>query len=339
MERADWLAQTREEILEPDLPICDPHHHLWDFPNYRYLLDELLTDTNSGHKIVSTVFVECGAFYRAQGPEDLAPVGEIEAVNGQAAMAASGLYGDTRACAGIVGHANLLLGDKVQDVLQAQIAGGGAPSRFRGIRHSGSWHTSDDIRNSHSGAPEHIFLDDTFRQGFAQLAPHNLSFEGWLYFNQIPELTELARAFPETTIIFNHFGGPLGIGPYAGKRDEVFAAWRDSVVELAKCENVVAKLGGLGMAICGFQFHKRDRPPGSEELAQHWAPYVQHAVDCFGPDRCMFESNFPVDKVSCSYAVLWNAFKRLASGHSAGEKTALFHDTASRIYRLDSQDS
>jgi len=335
MERSEWLAQTVEEIIEPDLPICDPHHHLWDFPTYRYLLDQLLADTGSGHNVVSTVFVECSAFYREHGPDALAPVGETEFVNGQAAMAASGIYGDTQACAGIVGYADLSLGAAVDDVLKAHIvAGGGEAGRFRGIRHAAGWHSSDAIKNSHTNPPEHLFMDVTFRAGFARLAPNNLSFEGWNYFYQIPELTDLARAFPETTIVFDHFGGPLGIGPYEGKQSEVFAEWKLNVAELAKCQNVVAKLGGLGMAICGFKFHKRETPPGSEELAEIWRPYVDFAIDQFGPERCMFESNFPVDKVSCSYPVLWNAFKRLAKGCSVDEKAALFRDTAHRAYRL-----
>lgn len=327
-----WLAKTREEILEPGLPICDPHHHLWDFPTHRYLLPELLADTGSGHNVRSTVFVECTSMYRADGPAALRPVGETEFVNGAAAMAASGRYGETRACAGIVGFADLQLGADVAEVLRAHIAAGNG--RFKGIRHAAGWDASDTIRKSHTNPPPGLMADKSFRAGFAELKPLGLSFDAWFYHPQIPELTDLARAFPEQPIVLDHLGGPLGIGPYAGRRDEVFNTWRKSIRELAVCPNVSLKLGGLGMKISGFDFHKAERPPSSEQLAAAWRPYVETAIEAFGATRCMFESNFPVDKVSASYALYWNAFKRLAAGASAVEKAALFHDTAVRFYRL-----
>lgn len=327
----DWLAQVVEDIVEPGLPICDPHHHLWDHPDSRYLLDELLADTGSGHNVVSTVFVECASMYRAEGPEALRPVGETEFVNGIAAMSASGGYGPTRACAGIVGFADLTLGSAVAEVLDAHLL---ASPRFRGIRHAAGWDASDSVRNSHTNPFEHLLLDERFRKGFAELARRGLSFDAWLYHPQIPELTDLARAFPDTTIIFDHFGGPLGIGPYAGRQADIAAQWREDVAELARCENVVAKLGGIVMPVNGFGFHKRARPPGSDEIVQATGDYHRHAIDVFGVERCMFESNFPVDKQSCSYAVLWNAFKKLVADASPAEKAALFHDTAARVYRL-----
>ncbi len=333
----DWLELTSEEALEPDLPICDPHHHLWEFrddqPEPRYLLDDILADTNSGHNIVSTVFIECGAMYKADGPEALRPVGETEFVNGIAAMSASGRYGSTRVAAGIVGHANLLLGDNVAPVLEAQIASGGG--RFRGIRHSVPWDASDDVPVIRGKRPPHLLIDSTYRTGFTHLSRYQLTYEAWLYHPQLPELIDLARAFPDTTIILNHFGGPLGIGPYAGKREEIFKTWQADITELAACPNAVAKLGGLNMEINGFGWHEKAQPPTSEELLAATRPYYEYAIEKFGVDRCMFESNFPVDKLSCSYGVLWNAFKRLASGYSDDEKAMLFHDTASRIYRLD----
>jgi predicted TIM-barrel fold metal-dependent hydrolase len=331
MEQATWLAQVNEPVLEPNLPICDPHHHLWDHPNSRYLLDELLLDTGSGHNVVSTVFVECASMYRADGPDALKPVGETEFVNGIAAMSASGGYGAMRACKGIVGLADLSLGERVGDVLDAHVAVG---ARFKGIRHAAGWDASADVRNSHTNPPPGLLLDKTFRAGFRELGRRGLSFDAWLYHPQIPELTDLARAFPETTIILDHFGGPLGIGPYEGKRDEIFAQWKRSIAELSKCQNVVAKLGGLAMPINGFNFHRRERPATSDELVAAGGEYYRHAIDCFGPKRCMFESNFPVDKASCSYRTLWNAFKKIAAGASDSEKAALFHDTASRVYRL-----
>jgi len=331
MEQAQWLSQVVEDIVEPERPICDPHHHLWHRAGSRYLLDELMADTTSGHNVVSTVFVECASMYRADGPEAMRPVGETEFVNGIAAMTASGEYGALRACLGIVGLADLSLGSAVGEVLDAHMA---ASSRFRGIRHAAGWDASPDIRNSHTNPPQGLLLDATFRKGFAELGRRGLSFDAWLYHPQIGELTDLARAFPDTTIVFDHFGGPLGIGPYAGKREEIFAAWRDDVAALARCPNVYAKLGGLVMPINGFDFHKRERPATSDEIVAATGRYHSHAIDCFGPERCMFESNFPVDKASCSYHVLWNAFKKMVAGASESDKAALFHDSAYRAYRL-----
>ena len=330
MERDAWLGLVQEDALEPDLPICDPHHHLWDHPRNRYLLDELLADLNTGHNVVSTVFMECGSMYRAAGEAALQPVGETEFVNGIAAMSASGGYGDCRACAAIVGYADLNLGAAVGDVLDAHAA---ASSRFRGIRHAAGWDASSEVRNSHTSPTEGMMATSRFREGFAELGKRRMTFDAWLYHPQIPELTALARAFPEQPIVFDHFGGPLGIGPYAGKRAEIFAYWKDAVAELATCDNVVAKLGGLVMPINGFGFHKGDRPATSEELAAATRDYYLRMIECFGPERCMFESNFPVDKASCSYGALWNSFKRIAADFSASEKVALFHDTAARIYR------
>jgi predicted TIM-barrel fold metal-dependent hydrolase len=328
---SEWLDQVQEDILEPDLPICDPHHHLWDHEASRYLLDELLADTGSGHNVVSTVFVECASMYRADGPEQLKPVGETEFVNGVAAMSASGRYGATRACLGIVSFADLTLGAAVGEVLDAHRA---VSDRFKGIRHAAGWDASNGVRNSHTDPFEHLLLDRTFREGFSELGRRGLSFDAWLYHPQIPELTDLARAFPDTTIVFDHFGGPLGIGPYAGRRQEIFTRWAADVRELSRCENVVAKLGGLVMPVNGFGFHKAPLPPTSDQIVAATGDYYQHALDCFGPARCMFESNFPVDKQSCSYPVLWNAFKKLAGGCSESEKADLFHDTAARVYRL-----
>lgn len=331
MEPEQWLNQVVEEIVEPERPICDPHHHLWHRAGSRYLLDELMADTGSGHNVVSTVFVECASMYRADGPASMRCVGETEFVNGVAAMTASGGYGEFRACLGIVSLADLTLGTKVGEVLDAHMA---ASSRFRGIRHAAGWDASDDIRNSHTDPCEELLLDGKFREGFAELGKRSLSFDAWLYHPQIPELTDLARAFPDTTIIFNHFGGPLGIGPYAGQREEIFSRWQENVAALAECPNVYAKLGGLVMPINGFEFHKRDLPASSDEIVVATGRYYRHAIECFGPERCMFESNFPVDKQSCSYHVLYNAFKKMVADASEADKAALFHDTAHHAYRL-----
>ncbi len=331
-ELLQWLAQVDEEILEPELPICDAHHHLWDYPQSRYLLDEILHDLNSGHNIRSTVFVECASMYKSDGPEEIKPIGETEFVQGIAAMSASGQYGETRVAAGIVGFADLSLGTKAEAVLEAHLAA--SPNRFRGIRHACGWHVDERIRKSHSGAPRGLLLDSNFQQGFALLEKLGLSFESWLYHPQIKELNQLALKFPDTPIVLDHIGGPLGIGPYLGKRDEVFLEWKKAISDISKCLNVVVKLGGLAMPVNGFNWHKQPQPPTSAELAAPQKPYYLHCLEEFGVERCMFESNFPVDRVSCSYTVLWNAFKRFTAGYSADEKAALFHDNAVRVYRL-----
>jgi predicted TIM-barrel fold metal-dependent hydrolase len=331
-----WLQLTAEAPLDPGLAICDPHHHLWDQVTGRvaprYLLDEILEDVGSGHNIVSTVFIECGAMYRRGAPDALRPVGETEFVNGIAAMSASGLYGPTRLAAGIVGTADLRLGKAVGDVLDAQIAAGGG--RFRGIRRSTAWDADAAVPKHRTAPPPGLFGHADFRAGFAELAPRKLTFEAWCYHPQIPDVTALARAFPDTTIILNHFGGPIGVGSYAGRSRDVYALWQKAISELATCPNVVAKLGGINMEVNGFGWHERPRPPSSQELADATRPYYEFTIEKFGADRCMFESNFPVDAVTCSYTVLWNSFKRLTAGYSAGDKAKLFHDTAARVYRL-----
>jgi len=331
----EWLAKRpREAALEPGLPIIDPHHHLWDAPvRGRYFLPDLLEDIGGGHNIVATVFVECQAMYRADGPPEMAPVGEVEFVNGIAAMSASGNYGSCRVCEGIVGHADLTLGARVREVLEAQIAVGGG--RFRGIRYGVAWDPDEAVGQYASRRiPPHLVMDKTFREGFAQLAPLGLSFESWQYHPQLPDAIDLARSFPETTIILDHVGGVLGVGPYSGRRKEVLEGWRRNIAELAKCSNVNVKLGGVGMTSFGFDFHERDAPPSSEELAAAWRMYIEPCIEAFGPDRCMFESNFPPDKQSGGYTELWNAFKRITRGMSESEKKSLYSGTAARVYRL-----
>ena len=331
-----WLDLTPETALEPDLPIVDPHHHLWDGSpgrmQPRYLLDEVLADTGSGHNVVSTVFIECGSMFKADGPEAMRPVGEVEFVNGIAAMSASGTYGDTRIAAGIIGTANLRLGDAVADVLDASIAAGGG--RYRGIRVACARDDDPAVPGHRTNPPPHLFEQADFRAGFKHLAPRNLSFELWLYHPQIPDATSLARAFPDTTLVLNHFGGPIGVGTYAGKRDEVFAQWKRDIDELSRCQNVVAKLGGIAMEVNGYAWHDKPKPPTSEELMEATRHYYEYTIERFTPQRCMFESNFPVDKLSASYVTVWNSFKRLTHGYSAADRAALFHDTAARVYRL-----
>ena len=331
--RKEWLDRRREDPLDPALPIVDPHHHLIDRPESgTYLMSDLLEDIGSGHSIVATVYLEWLSMYRAGGPEEMRPVGEIEFANGVAAMSASGGYGKPRLCAGIVGYADLMLGARVAEVLEAMIAVGGG--RFRGIRYI----ASSDPDQAQWGAtfvrPQGLLLDKRVREGFAQLAPLGLSFDAWAFHPQLGDAVDLARAFPATPIVMNHVGGPIGLGRYKGKRDEVFADWSARIRELAACPNVHVKLGGLGMKMFGFDVHEGELPPSSEQLAAAWRPYVETCIAAFGPSRAMFESNFPVDKGSYGYGVFWNACKRLAQGASAAEKADLFHDTASRFYRL-----
>ncbi|HEX9534442.1 MAG TPA: amidohydrolase family protein [Stellaceae bacterium] len=331
--RQEWLDRRREEIIEPDLPIVDPHHHLVDRPETgRYLLPELLADLGTGHNITATVYLEWLSMYRATGPTELRPVGEIEFANGIAAMSASGTYGKTQVCAGIVGYADLTLGAAIEKVLEEMIAAGGG--RFRGIRFITASHPDQAAWGSMVTRPERLLTDKRVREGFARLAPLGLSFDAWMYHTQLGELVDLARAFPETPIVLDHVGGPIGLGRYAGKRDEVFAEWSRRIRELATCPNVHVKLGGLGMRMFGFAFHFGGLPPSSKELAAAWRPYIETCIAAFGPERAMFESNFPVDKGSCSYAVLWNAFKHISAGCFAAEKQALFAGTAAKFYRL-----
>ena len=320
-----------EDVLEPDLMICDPHHHLWDHPTNRYLLEELRSDTGSGHRVTSTVFVECKSAYREDGSEAFRPVGETDFVAAQAAeserTSAAGAV-----IAGIVGFADLCA-PEIDDVLAAHVEAGGG--RFRGIRHVSAFDQSDAIRASHTNPPPGLLSDADFRRGFAALGRAGLSFDAYLYHPQLPELTELARSHPDVAVVLDHIGGPLGIGPYAGRRAEVLDAWRASMEDVARCENVVVKLGGIGMPIYGMGWHKQEVPPSSADVEAAWGDEIRWCIEQFGVDRCMFESNFPVDKQSCSYLVLWNAFKRMVADVSPSEKATLFHDTAVRTYRLN----
>ena len=344
-------AAQAENILDPDLPIVDPHHHLWfetaeslarrapkavnpySFVRHRvprYLFDEVAADVTDGHRIVATVYAECGSMYRAGGAAAMKPVGEVEHAAGVAAIADSGGYLATRLCAGIVGHADLTLGHAVEDVLTAQLASGGG--RFRGIRHVSAFDPDIPL---FAGAPPRLLFDERFREGLATLGRLGLSFDAWMLEPQLGDLVDLARAFPDVPIILNHLGSPLGFGAYEVRRESRFAAWLASIRRLSECDNVTVKLGGLGMPICGFPSYRQDPPATSEQLAEEWRPYVDAAIEAFGADRCMFESNYPTDAGSASYRTLWNAFKRLAGGASADEKAALFSATAARVYRLD----
>jgi predicted TIM-barrel fold metal-dependent hydrolase len=329
--RPDWLAKLTEEVLDPAQPIIDPHHHLWKARPDPYLLADLVADLRTGHNILATVFIQCRSAYRNTGPEEMQPVGETEFVAAAAHACESGEYGALRACAGIIGHADCLLGERIDAVLEAHIEAGGG--RFKGIRHSGTFDPGI-APTAAPGAPSGLYRNTAFRAGFARLQPLGMTFEAWLYHPQLGDLLDLLRAFPAQPVVLNHLGGPLGVGPYENQRAEVFAQWRAYMIELSTCENLHIKLGGLAMNVNGFGFHHEVLPPSSGEMAAAWRPYIETAVELFGADRCMFESNFPVDKGMCSYPVLWNAFKRLAAGCSPDEKAALFHRTAQRFYSL-----
>jgi len=326
---AAWLAQTEEPALEPGLPIVDPHHHLWDDHRGRYLAEELLGDIAGGHDVRATIFIEAMSGYRADGPERLRPIGETLLVRrvAEAAPAAR-----TRIAAATIGFADLTLGAAVDEVLDAHQEADA--KRFRGIRHA----TPNDPaigRHAYRQHPPGALRERSFREGFARLAQRGLSFDAWCYYPQLPDVADLAAAFPDATIVIDHVGGMLGVGAHGRAREESFARWRRHIRALAERPNVVVKLGGLGMLSLGLGYHRRAVPPGSEELARDWRPYVETCLAAFGPDRSMFESNFPVDRQSCGYTILWNAFKRLAAGLSAAEKTALFSGTAARVYRID----
>jgi L-fuconolactonase len=330
--RPEWLAMRTEEIIDPARPIIDPHHHLWDRVGSRYLVHTLYDDLNSGHNIVASVFIQNRAMLRADGPPDMAPLGEVEFANGAAAFGASGLYGTARVCAGIVAGPDLTLGDAVEPVLIAmqRVAG----QRLVGVRNAVAWHASPEVRSSTVAPPEGLMSSAAFRRGVAVLERFNLCLDIWAYHTQLEEIALLAGAFPGVTMVVDHFGGPVGTGPHAADKPAAFNAWRAGMQRLAKLSNVVVKLGGGGMPVLGFAFDRQAAPPASQKLAEAWRAYFTTCVDLFGADRCMFESNFPVDKGMFSYPILWNAFKRLAEGASEAEKRSLFHDTAARVYSL-----
>ena len=333
--RPDWLALHDEPILEPDLSIIDAHHHLWDRPEHRYFFLDCLKDLQSGHNIHETVYVECGAMYRSDGPPELRSVGEVEFANGAAAMGASGVYGNVRVCAAIVAYGDLLLGSRLAPVLEQYLNVSGR--RVRGVRQISAWHSDPAARGSLANPPPDLLNRPIFREGLSTLARFGMSFDAYMYHTQLLELVPIAERAQDVPVILNHTGGAIGIGPYSGRRGEVFSRWRAGIVALAKVPNVNIKLGGLGMRVFGFDFGERPIPPSSEELAAAWRPYIETSIEAFGPHRCMFESNFPVDKGTCSYAVLWNTFKRIAAGTSRHEKDSLFNGTARRVYRLKGQ--
>lgn len=332
--RPEWLSKVAEAPLDPGLPIVDAHHHLWKLPHETYLLPELLADLRppgGGHNIVATVFAECGAMYRTEGPPELRSLGEVEFANGVAAQSASGAFGPTRVCAAIFGSVDLMLGREVGRVMDAHIAR--APDRYRGVRPIVAA-DPHGVLDPWPSAPDGMMASDAFRDGARELAGRGLSLDIWVFHHQLAEVAAVAAAVPDLTIILDHIGTPLGMGHYADRRAEVFADWQSGMAQVAACPNVVLKLGGLNMHFNGFGWNERPLPPTSDELAAANGPYYRAAIDLFGPDRCLFESNFPMDKRACDYGVLWNAHKKIARGFSADEKAQMFHDVAARVYRI-----
>lgn len=330
--RPAWLALHHEEVIDPELPIVDAHHHLWETPGFAYACGELLADARSGHNVRTTVFVDCGSHYRELGPEALRPVGETEFV---VAQTAGQREGKARLCAGIVGWADLRLGTGVQQVLEQHIEAG--QGCFRGVRSRATWH-ADPVLNpavgSANGGQPGLLLEPPVQQAAKLLGQLDLSLDVWVFHTQLQDVARLATACPQTRLVLNHCGGPIGVGPFQGRRGEVLRDWHADMRTLAAHDNIVVKLGGLAMPRMGFGFHEAAIPVGSVVMATAWAPYIEACVAAFGVERCMFESNFPVDKVSCSYVAVWNAFKHVTQACSAAEKTALFSETATRVYRL-----
>jgi L-fuconolactonase len=336
---AEWPVPRGDEeaALEPALPIVDPHHHLWDVrgeaPSFMFptLMQEI---RSGGHNIQQTVFIECGSMYRVDGPVELRPVGEVEFVNGVAAQSASGLYGPTRVATGIVGAADFTLGDRVRRVVEAQITAG--DGRLRGIRKNIFWAENVSVMGQERPTifqPKGFAARPEVRAGIATLASYGISMDMGCYHTQLQEVADVAAAVPNVQIVLNHMGTPLLVGRYAAKPEEVFADWKRGMVELAKRPNVVVKLGGLGQD-WAYPIGHINPASTTTALAAKWEPWIETSVQLFGVDRCMFESNFPVDQTSCSYGAVWNAFKRIAAGYSPAEKAALFAGVARRVYRL-----
>ncbi|MCB1744418.1 MAG: amidohydrolase family protein [Gammaproteobacteria bacterium] len=345
-DRPDWgsvmppdegfLARTTAEpAIAPDIPIVDTHVHLWRlFADSPYFVPELATDiAESGHTVISTVYVECNAFYRALGPAHLKAVGETEHAVGQAAIAASGIYTSARIAEAIVGFADLRLGDRVAETLEAHVEA--ANGRFRGIRQRAKWDADPVVRGRWTEDRPELYLDAAFNAGLKRLTAKGLSFDASVFHPQIPEVTALARAHPDASIVLNHTGSPLGHGAYAGKPDENHANWLNAMRTLASCPNVSVKLGGLLMNLANYDFSTAAKPPTSAELATLWRPYIEPCIELFGAERCMVSSNFPVDRVGFGYRTVWNMFKRLTAGCSSDEKRLLFSETARRVYRLE----
>lgn len=329
----EWLArEDKEEILLPDLPIVDPHHHLWVRPSYEYLVPEFAADLATGHNVVATVFADCSSMYRADGPVHLRPVGETEFVVGQSAQSASGAYGKTKIAAAMFGSADLTMGQAVREVLEAHVEA--ANGRFRGIRSQYNWDANGAIRNGARALRPGMLVEPAVQAALKVLAEMGLVLDSYVFFPQLHDVAKTGDELPGLPIVLNHCGGPLGYGPYAHDQAEHYAVWKQGLLEVAKRPNVVCKLNAVLNRTAAFDYFRADRPASSQELADAWRPWIEPCVEAFGADRCTFESNYPVEKIGVSYASLWNAFKLLTAGASHDERSALFSGTAARIYGL-----
>lgn len=328
-----WLSRgAKEEILFPEIPIIDPHHHLWIRPGDHYLVKEFADDVNTGHNIVATVYANCHSMYRAGGPEHLKVVGETEFAVGQAAQSASGMYGKARIAATVFGYADVTRGSAIREVLAAHVKAGNG--RFKGIRFLCNFDPSDEIRNGTVAVRHDMLRDSTVQAAIKVVSEMGLVLDLYAFFHQLDQVAELARAQPDLTIVINHCGGPLSYGPYREGDPEMSAQWKRGIVEMARCHNIVCKLGGLVNRTTAYDYRTAEVPPTSQALAGMWRHWVEPCIEAFGPDRCMFESNFPPDKAGIAYPVLWNAFKHLTSSASDSERNALFSGTAARVYGL-----
>ena len=329
--RDDWIGQVVEDVIDPEREIVDPHHHLWNRGGSVYETDAWMAETGSGHNVVQSVFVECHAYYHEDGPEHLRPVGETERIAQIAAESA--VRSDGATIAAIVSHADLRL-PVLDEVLDAHRDA--APDLFRGIRHAGSHPIEPEPMFIPGRAPAGLYADPDFRRGVQRLGARGMTYDTWHYHYQNREFLDLVCACPDTTIVLDHLGTPVGVGQFAGKRAQIFEVWKEDLAAIAACPNVVAKLGGMAMPDNGYGWHQQERPPSSDDFAAAQADWYHHMIDVFGPERCMFESNFPVEKASIGYRVLWNGFKKIAARYSDAEQDAMFAGTARRIYRLPS---
>lgn len=329
------FAGRDELILEPDLPIIDSHHHLFLRPTLRYLLDDYLADVTAGHRIVASVYLETQAFARPDGEPLMRPVGEVEFANGMAAMSASGLFGEARICAGIVGYADMRFGDEVGRLLDRCIET--APERFRGVRQITLEHPSEaPWAYTPVKPPQGVLQSQAFREAFRHLGPRDLIFDAAVFDHQLGDIAAIADAFPDTRITLNHAGMAMGMEAHGeAARAELFLAWRERLSEVARRGNVYCKIGGFGLPFWGFGFETREDPIGYRELADCWRPWAETAFGIFGADRCMAESNYPPEARSCGYVPLWNALKHIFAGATVEEKSDLFMNTAARVHRIE----
>ena len=322
----EWLDLVREDVVDPARPIVDPHHHLWRHgEGLNYDLPDLLADTGDGHNITCTVFMECGSAYDTTAPAHLAPVGETRFIVSRSQQ------DPARTIRALVAKADLAH-PELDAILDAHVEAG--QGMFRGIRDALSRADEPTALTIPGRGADGKFADPAFVRGVQRLGERGLTYDSWQYHHQAREFLALARSAPGTTMVLDHLSTPVGVGRWAGRHDEIFAVWRTDMEEIAACPNVVAKIGGLAMPDNGFGWHSAERPPTSDEFVTAQERWYLHMIDTFGPERCMFESNFPVDRLSLSYRTFWNGAKKIAARYSDAEQDAMFSGTATRVYSL-----